>query len=205
MSIAAATKPPLTPEEFLALDHKGYELIDGVIVPKHGGRHGQPGMSLLSSYVAGELAAALNAFCKPRRLAWVFPADTGFRCFPEQPRMVREPDVAVVLRGRLPAEQIGMGWGAVAPDIAVEVISPRDEAYEVDAKIGDYLEAGVRLVWVIYPPRRRVLVYRADGSVGLLNAGDRLDGEGVLPGFACPINDLFPTAGPVPPAAEPAP
>ena len=78
-----------------------------------------------------------------------------------------------------------------APDLAVEVVSPHDLAYDVDSKVEGYLQAGVRLVWVVNPAARTVRVHRPDGSSATLRPGDQLTGGEVLPGFHCLIRDLF--------------
>jgi Uma2 family endonuclease len=79
----------------------------------------------------------------------------------------------------------------MAPDLAVEVLSPGDRPGEVLGKVGDWLRAGCRVVWVIDPERRQVRVYRTDGSESVLGESDALDGEDVLPGFSCPLADLL--------------
>jgi Uma2 family endonuclease len=86
---------------------------------------------------------------------------------------------------------VPLGYPAVAPDLVVEVVSPNDRAGEVQAKLSDWLTAGSRLVWVIDPGRRRVIVYREDGFVDLLADQDALNGEDVLPGFSCSIADIW--------------
>jgi Uma2 family endonuclease len=67
----------------------------------------------------------------------------------------------------------------------VEVLSPHDQPGETLVKVGDWLEAGTRLVWVINPERRLARVYRHDGSETSINETGELDGEDVLPGFSC--------------------
>jgi Uma2 family endonuclease len=79
----------------------------------------------------------------------------------------------------------------LAPDLAVEVLSPGDRPGEVLAKVGDYLDAGARLVWVVDPERRLVRVYRADGTESILMERDTLDGEDVLPRFTCPLAAIW--------------
>jgi len=69
----------------------------------------------------------------------------------------------------------------------VEVLSPDDRPGETLAKVGDWLEAGARLVWVIDPERRQARVYRPDGSESLIGELDRLQGEDVLSGFECQV------------------
>ncbi len=73
----------------------------------------------------------------------------------------------------------------------VEVLSPHDRPGEVLAKVGDWLNAGTRLVWVVDPQRRQARVYRADGSETLLDPDGDLDGEDVVPGFRCPVGAIL--------------
>jgi hypothetical protein len=75
----------------------------------------------------------------------------------------------------------------LAPDLIVEVLSPDDRPGEILATIGEWLDAGVRLVWVLHPDACQARVYRPDGSLHLLGATDELDGEDVLPGFRCSV------------------
>jgi Uma2 family endonuclease len=79
----------------------------------------------------------------------------------------------------------------MAPDLVVEVLSPRDRPGEVLAKVGDWLEAGALLVWVIDPRRRHARVYRQDGSEAVVTEQDSLDGEDVVPGFTCPLASVL--------------
>jgi Uma2 family endonuclease len=78
----------------------------------------------------------------------------------------------------------------LAPDLVIEVLSPDDRPGEVLSKVGDWLEAGARLVWVIDPERRDARVYRADGSQVHLSEDDQLGGESVVPGFQCAVRGL---------------
>jgi len=107
-----------------------------------------------------------------------------------KPDTVRAADAAFISHGRAP-DPPPQGYAALAPDLAVEVVSPNDRAGEVQAKVGDWLTAGSLLVWVIDPVRRRAVVYRADGSVALLFEHDALDGEDVLPAFGCSLTELW--------------
>ena len=87
----------------------------------------------------------------------------------------------------------------IPPDLVVEVVSPNDLAYEIDEKVQEYLDAGVQLVWVVNPALRTVRIYRADGTISGLHESDELSGENIVPGFHCPIANLFPPR----PAAAP--
>jgi Uma2 family endonuclease len=79
----------------------------------------------------------------------------------------------------------------MAPDLAVEVLSPEDSPREVLDKVGEYLAAGVRLVWVIDPRASRAVRYRSLTDVHKIGPDGTLDGEEVLPGFCCPLADLL--------------
>jgi len=111
--------------------------------------------------------------------------------FAAQPKLVRKPDGAFVRSGRLPGDKVPAKKMQLAPDLAVEVVSPNDIAEEVEAKLDEYLRAGVRLVWVVYVPTRNVWAYKADGTAKLYRAADALSGGDVLTGFSVPVAELF--------------
>ena len=79
----------------------------------------------------------------------------------------------------------------VAPDLAVEIVSPSDKQYDVTEKALAYLKSGTRLVWVIEPVAKTVMVYRSETDFTLLTCEDTLTGEDVVEGFACPVAQLF--------------
>jgi Uma2 family endonuclease len=174
-----------TPDDLLAMpDRKKYELVDGQLVERH--------MSQLSNWVAGRLHRVVDIFVDEHRLGWTWASAQGYVCFPDSPRKVRFPDVSYVRRDRLPEGPTSEGYIDVPPDLAVEVVSPNDTAYEVVHKVLEYLDAGVALVWVIDPEARTTQVYRRDGSTDLLREGGELLGEDVLPGFRCRLVAIFP-------------
>jgi Uma2 family endonuclease len=125
----------------------------------------------------------------PRGLGDVFGQDTGFK-IESNPDRVRAPDVAFLDRER--SARVGRrGYSAVAPSLAVEVLSPDDRPGEVLEKIAAWLSAGVELTCVVDPERRTVRVHRADGTISVLSADDDLSGETVLPGFSCAVREIF--------------
>jgi Uma2 family endonuclease len=174
----------MTADELLRLQppDKRVELVRGVMVVREppGFRHG---------VVAFAIAARIGAFVHAHGLGVVVAAETGFKLFSD-PDTVRAPDVGFIQRDRVP-DPLPRGYGALAPDLVVEVLSPDDRPGEVLQKTGDWLSAGTRLVWVIDSERRTARVYRADGSLGSLTADDVLEGEDVLPGFSCRLAEIL--------------
>jgi Uma2 family endonuclease len=190
MSTATATKPHYTPEDLLAMpDSKSYELVGGQLVERN--------MGAESSRVGGRLYSRLDRFCEEHNLGTVWPADNGYQCFPHDPDLVRKPDVSFVVRSRLLGGVVPKGWVKIPPDLAVEVVSPRDRVYELDEKLADYRKARVPLVWVINPESRTVTVYQIDRPIRLLFEDDELSGEEIIPGFRCPIREILPPREPV--------
>jgi Uma2 family endonuclease len=181
----STTNRPYTPEDLLTMpDGHLYELAGGNLVERK--------MSMLSSYIAGVIFSLLFAFCRPKKLGWVLPEGTTYQCFQDDPDKVRKPDVSFIRLERLTAEQASAkGHARLAPDLAVEVVSPNDLYYEVDAKAQEWLLSGVSLVWVVNPRTRSLTVLRADGSSAILHEQDELTGESVIPGFRCQVRELF--------------
>jgi Uma2 family endonuclease len=175
----------LTPDEFLRMpENKHYELIDGHPVEKHMGHE--------SSFVGGEIRYKLRQYLDAHPGGWALPADAGYRCFPNRPRLVRKPDVSFIRSGRLPDERLPKGDVLMPPDLAVEVVSPNDLYNEVDVKVSEYLSVGVPLVWVVNPETRTACVFRPDGSARRLREDEEIDGGDVLPGFRCRLAEFFP-------------
>lgn len=183
--MATVLETSLTPEDLLRIPDDGrvYELVDGQLVEKKTGTE--------SSWIGGEIHGRLRGQ-QERGAGWALPAETGYTCFPDDPRKVRKPDASFICRGRLPGERLPRGFCSTVPDVAAEVVSPNDLFSEVEDKVAEYLEAGVRLVWVANPDRRTIHVYRANGTTSLLQEADELSGEDVLPEFRCRVGDLFP-------------
>ncbi|QEH36088.1 hypothetical protein OJF2_46480 [Aquisphaera giovannonii] len=187
MSTAFANQALYTPDDLLSMpDAKGFELVRGRLVEK--------AMGLESAWVSGKLLGRLDRYAETHGTGWFFPSEAGYQCFPHDPRMVRKPDVSFVRKERLPGGVLPTGWSAIPPDLAVEVVSPKDRASELEEKLADYRIAGIPLIWVVYPESRIVMVHRRDGSVARLLEADSLSGEDVLPDFVCPIREILPPA-----------
>jgi len=182
----------MTAEELLLypMPDKRVELVRGHVVVREppGMHHGECAVRVvvaISTFLHHDRSQRGAPFTRGR----VFTCDTGFT-LARNPDTVRGPDVAYVSRVRW-AGPLPQGYGEFAPDLAVEIRSPGDRPGAVLAKVGDWLEAGALLVWVVDPARALISVYRADGSQALLGISDALDGGDVLPGFALALAELF--------------
>lgn len=181
----------MTAEELLVYPSHGQrtELVAGRLIVREpaGYLHGRIA-SRVHVRIAAFLQADQLARGVPHPLGEVLAAETGFT-LQRTPDTVRAPDVAFVAWDRRPSAT--RGFAELAPDVAVEVLSPGDRAGEVLAKVADWLLAGSALVWVIDPERRTARIYRADGSESMLDAHDAIDGEATLPGFTLDLSLLF--------------
>jgi Uma2 family endonuclease len=107
-----------------------------------------------------------------------------------EPDTVRGPDVFYVRAERIPASGIPEAFWELAPDMAVEIVSPSDSAAEIRDKVRDYLTAGTRLVWVMYPRTQEVIVHTPDGLARTYSRDDVLGEFDILPGFTCAVAEL---------------
>jgi Uma2 family endonuclease len=179
-----AVKVLLTADDLLEMSGVGRsELVKGELVTMtpSGGEHG------ILTVAVGTL---LLNFVKPRRLGQVFGAETGI-ITGRNPDTVRAADAIFMSNERLARVSDLSKFLDVAPDLVVEVVSPTDRWSEVEEKVKEYLDIGVRLVWVLNPKTRSIHVYRPSSEVRRLVETDTLDGEDVLPGFSVPVKELF--------------
>jgi len=161
---------------------EGCELDEGVLVPVIPGtfRHG---------LYCGKVDRKLGRFVEERGLGVVPPNDTRFWVL-EGPDTVRGPDIAFLSNETL-ATRPSEGYWLASPDLAVEVLSEGNRPGQMQKKIGQYLEGGTKIVWLVNPERRHVVVYDREGGIRILSGDDVLDGADLLPGFGWRLSDLF--------------
>lgn len=158
------------------------ELVDGVLVEK--------GMGFRESFLAIALSATLWGFVKPRNLGLV-TGEAGMVRLASG--LVRIPDVAFISWDRLPGRRVpSEPIPGLAPDLVVEVLSESHTEAEMARKRREYFATGVRLVWFVDPMTRTVAVYTTVDQSTLLQVDQNLEGGAVLPGFALPLQELFP-------------
>jgi Uma2 family endonuclease len=115
-------------------------------------------------------------------------SSTGFR-LPNG--NVRVPDVGFMNWERLPDRQPSRTYIQGAPDLAVEVISPSEGQKDMGRKVAEYLEAGTRQVWQVFPASRHIVVYASMDDVRTYTDTETITGGDVLPGFACRAAEIL--------------
>lgn len=162
-----------------------FEVIDGVIVEKT--------MSAFEQYIAGLLFSPLQQHCLAADIGRAF-IETKFHI--PGTRNDRQPDVAFLSYERWAKDRPASRRNAwpIAPDLAVEFISPTDRMFSVFEKLEEYFIAGVREVWHVLSNTGKVYCYSSPTQVRILTRADELTGDPVVPGFRMALADLFPPA-----------
>lgn len=175
----------LTVEEFEALPEEldRTELVRGRVVR-------EPPANFGHGAIAARVTALLDEHVRKRNLGIVVGAETGF-VLATLSATVRAPDVAFVSRERLP-QDIGQGFARFVPDLAVEVVSPSNSARDIAEKAFDYLDAGTRMVWIIDPRTRTLMVYRSSSDIRVFRETETADVSDVVPELTMRIAELFP-------------
>jgi Uma2 family endonuclease len=171
--MASTFSPDLHPD-------KEYEVVAGQPEEKTmgGARH---------SGIEVRLIVRLASYVEAHQLGGIYGPDATFQIGENQ----RIPDVAFVAATRFPVEGEPEGIWPMAPDLAVEIISPNDLYERVISKVEDYLAAGVRQVWLISPEHKTITIYSSPTHTTILTEADDLVSEELLPGYRCRIADLF--------------
>jgi Uma2 family endonuclease len=173
---------PLTEEELLALpdDGRKYELVDGraMEVPTRW-EHG----SLAVRFIKQLLSAGADD------LGTLADSSTGFRMTSGN---VRSPDVAFVVRDRVPTGAAAKRFFDGAPDLAIEIISPSEDLEDAARKVGEYLTSGCQQVWQVFPESRRIVVYRSLDLVRTHEPEEEITGGELLPSLRFQVGDLLP-------------
>ena len=175
----------MTANELLRLpdDDKHYERVEGTLNEKApaGTEKGR---------IAMKAGVILYQYAHERGLGEVLAAETGF-VLSSEPDTVRAPDVAFVTADRLPSGGLAAGYLHLAPDPVVEVVPPSGTASDLQSKVYAWIDAGCRLVWVVYPGTRSVTVFRSRHDVRALGEEDHLDGSPVFDELNIEVRKLF--------------
>lgn len=178
----------ISADEFLKLpdppNGQKQELVRGEVIT-------MPGPGFLHGLTCSKIVRRIGNFTDERDLGWVVSNDTGV-ITERDPDTVRGPDIAFWKKDRVREPMVG--YAPVAPDLAVEVLSPSNTSKQIREKIEEYFACGVAMVWVVAPEDRTLTIYRTPEQ-GLLLHDQKsvlVNGDDVLPGFECRVADLLP-------------
>ena len=176
----------MTADDLLALpdDGKRHELVRGELIE-------MPSPGVMHGIVVDNFGWLIGGFVRQNSLDFVSTSEVGIY-IEQDPDTVRAADYALISRQRIaaPIPPSGYVFGLV-PDLVVEAVSPDYRTTAVESKTRMWLDAGVRLVLTAYIADRAVVASRDDGTVQRFGLSDTLTGDPVLPGFACPVSDIF--------------
>jgi len=175
-----------TEDELMSLpDIAGkYEVVEGELVVT-------PAATFKHEIIGGLLIIKLGQFVLEHDLGRVGGSSLG--CWMQNGNF-RSPDVFFVSWKRF--KELGQdmnGFLKGAPDLAVEILSPSNTVKEMTDKAVEYFESGCKLVWIVDPESRTVVVLRPDGTEATVT--DTLSGEGVIPRFSLALTKLFEDLG----------
>lgn len=177
----------LTADDLLAMPDDGnrHELVRGELIT-------MPPPGFMHSLVTGNFGFRITIFVHQNDLPYIGGPEAS--AFIEQnPDTVRAADYAIYSRQDLTAPPPDRGYvPGLVPILAVEVISPGyRSAAAIAERVRMWREAGVRLVVVAHIATREIVTHGSDGAEHTFTTGDTLTLEPILPGFACPVDDLF--------------
>lgn len=158
---------------------KQIEIVDGEVEIKN-----MPG--LRSSGVAARIIVKIGIYLEENNIGELYGADATFM-IGENERM---PGVSFVSNEKLKDGE-PVNKAEFAPDLAIEVISPTDIYSKILKKIREYLNAGVKQVWLVEPEFQTVAVYKSPMKSETFNAEDTLVCEEILPDFKLHLKEIF--------------
>ena len=160
-------------------DDLDYEIVNGQKeVKMAGARHGEVGVELITE---------LNLYLRKNKVGKIYTPDTTFQIGDVE----RLPDIGFVSAARIPADGVPMSKWEIAPDLAIEIISPTDIYSKVMNKLREYFAAGVKQVWLVTIEDEQVTIYDSPTQISVVTANENLTSETLLPGFKCRVSDLF--------------
>ena len=176
-------KRPVTIDDMYHMpkDGRKYELVNGeVVVSPAGMEHAE---------IVVNIIRIIATYLDVNPIGKVYGDNTGV-IFPNG--NLRSPDVFFVRSEKLPGGKSPITFGEMIPDFAAEVLSPGNRSGQIAQKIGEFLEYGVQIVWLVDPEDQSVTVYRSLTHTQRFTSEDVIDAKPVLPGFSCKVSRFFP-------------
>jgi len=181
-----ATKTLLTIGQYSALEEPvgvRYELDRGELIVT-------PSPVPMHNIICGELYTRLSAWAKENNLGQVlYEVDVKLG-----EDTVRRPDLMYIVRERIKDIDLDQVPLPIAPDLVIEVVSKNDQADDLMLKVRQYLQAGVRAVWVLYRKTREAYRYTPEAlqpNVITAERGGKFEEPELLPRFSLLLSDIL--------------
>jgi len=191
MAVTGAVKKKLTFEDYLLTPEINlrYEIIDGEMMMS-------PAPTIEHQWIIGNIMDVLRPHVKRRKLGVALPAPLDV-VVGRKPLRTRQPDVLYVSferSGKSARALREMKVFELAPDLAIEILSPGEKRRTLKSKLQDYIKIGVRECWLVSAESNTVEILRlapqGETRVNLFGAGDTIRSE-VLPSFTMKVADVF--------------
>lgn len=170
-------------EEFLQLPETkpAQEYFDSKIIQK-------PMPQSKHSIIQVELATAINAFVKQKKIAFAFPE---LRCTFGDKSIV--PDIVVLTYEHIPRDENGdiSNIVSIAPDWMIEILSPQQSQTLIIKKILHCFESGCQLAWIIDPQEKVIFVYSPQKVACFEEDNHILPMPNFMSDFQLTLGDIF--------------
>jgi len=180
--------------------HDPYDAPPDMLFEVVNGQRVEKNMSVVEALLAGRIFRILDEYCENHHLG-IAVVETFF-AIPGSEND-RRPDVAFVSLNTWPANRGFPRVNAwpIAPDLAIEVVSPSDKAFDVIAKVHEYFAGGVKAVWLVWSHLEVIYAYSSPAELKIYTRPEELPGEPLLPGFRLKLDSIFPMIEPQSPAS----
>lgn len=165
------------------------EVIDGEIVL-------MSPVGVLHHIIVSNILRILDAFVNLHELGSVFPDGLLYLMHGQAKRLKDSfvPDVSFIRNENFPANWDISKPHPGTPNLAVEVVSPGDDANKLQTKVRNYLDKGTEQVWVVYPETKEVHQYRREGTpelVRIYREHEKIDADALFPGLDLSLDMVF--------------
>ena len=166
----------IEPDEWISEVSKGWLVRE----PRPNAYHG---------LVVSNIHWQLKNFLQYQNLGRVI-LEAGYR-LSDVPLIIRGPDLSFIRHDRMPTPMQQKGLWPMAPDLAIEVLSPSNTALDMQLKVLEYFDTGVGQVWIIDPFNRLATVYRSLTEIEIIRSPNSVIAGPLLPGFELQLGPLF--------------
>jgi Uma2 family endonuclease len=153
-------------------------------------------VGVLHHIIVSNILQILYAYVSVHEIGTVFPDGLLYLMDGPAKRLKDSfvPDVSFIRNDNVPTNWDISKPHPGTPNLAVEVVSPGDDANKLQNKIRTYLDKGTEQVWVVYPETKEVYHYRREGTpelVRIYREHEKIDADALFPGLDLSLDMVF--------------